>query len=205
MACLRSPIRVGVHPNCERAADGDVCGVDAGREDAGTELGQNNLYLESYSTVLSSGGDTVAQITVGNVAVPTSPTGTAVSPSPTLHPVTTLLNDTACAGTPTPAVVFAGTSPNATASVTTTGGCAGTLSGGGFRLRLTVSFTPTVAGYGQHIAYREMSQTNNTGTVAVAGTGSGFTLSASAPTLAVTQATITPGHNYCRRREWVRR
>jgi hypothetical protein len=146
---------------------------------------QNNLYLASYSAVLSSGGDTLAQVTVDNVTVPGSPVGTAVSPSVTLAAVSTILNDTACSGTPAPSVAFAGTSATATATVSTTGTCSSTLSGSS-AFATAVSFTPTVAG-ADSIALTGTDQANNTGTVTVNGIGAGFTLSPSASTLSVVQ------------------
>jgi len=146
-----------------------------------------NLYLAASTAVINSGGaDTLAQLTVDNVTVPTSPVGTAVSPSATLHPVTTILNDTTCSGSPAPLVSFvAGTSTNATATVTPSTACSTTISGGS-SFATTVSFTPTVAG-ADGISLTGTDQANNTGTVTVSGIGSGFSLSPSASTLSVAQ------------------
>jgi len=148
---------------------------------------EGNIVLAASSTVVNTGGsDTLAQLTVDSVAVPVSPVGTAVSPSATLNPVTTLLNDTNCSGSPAPAVSFvAGVSTNATATVTTNGTCSTTLSGGS-AFATTASFTPTAAGT-DNISLTGTDQANNTGTVTVTGVGSGFTLSTSASTLSVAQ------------------
>ena len=149
-----------------------------------------NLYLADYSNVLGS-GDTLAKVTLNSVTVPTSYAGTAVSPSSTLNPVTTLLNDAACGSTPAPAVNFtASASASAAATVATTGSCSGTLSGGA-AFATNVSFTPSVAGL-DSVSFTATDQSTNTSMFVVSGTGSGFTLTPSAATLSVAQgATAT--------------
>ena len=148
-----------------------------------------NLYLAAYSSALGSGGDTLAQVTIGNVTVPTAPVGTAVSPSSTTGPVTTFLNDSSCNAKPASTVSFAGTSVTATATATI-GSCATTLSGGS-SFPTAVAFTSTVAGT-DHITLTGTDQSNNTGTVTITGVGSGFTLSPSASTLSVAQGSNSP-------------
>jgi hypothetical protein len=131
---------------------------------------QGNLYFEVYSSVLGSGGDTVGQISIDSVAVPSSAVGTPVSPSPTLNPATTILNDGNCSSTPAPAVTFApGTSGTATATVSASGACASTVSGGA-SFATTVSFTPS-AGGNDSVAVTGTDQLSNTGTVTVSGAG----------------------------------
>jgi len=119
--------------------------------------GQDNLYLLLGSSALASGSPlSLAQVALDNVTVPVSPVGTAVSPSATINPVTTMLNDTACSGSPAPSVNFAaGTSSDATATVTPAATCATTLSGGS-SFATTVSFTP-IAQDRQHFADRHGS------------------------------------------------
>jgi hypothetical protein len=132
--------------------------------------GQGNLYFEVYSSVLGSGGDTVGQITVDSVTVPSSPVGTAVSPSSTLNPVTTILNDGNCSATPAPSVSFvAGSSATATATVSASGTCASTVSGGA-TFSTSVSFTPS-AGGNDSVNVTGTDQLSNTGTVTVNGFG----------------------------------
>jgi hypothetical protein len=128
-----------------------------------------NLYFEVYSSALGSGGDTVGQLTIGNVNVPSSAVGTAVSPSSTLNPVLTVLNDGNCSSTPAPAVTFAGTSGTGTATVSTSGSCSSTVSGGA-AFGTTVSFTPS-AGGNDGVTVTATDQLNNTGTVTVNGVG----------------------------------
>ena len=149
--------------------------------------GAGNLYLAASTTVINSGGaDTVAQLLVDNVTVPASAVGVAVSPSATLNPVTTILNDSTCSGSPAPSVSFvAGASTNATATVTAATPCSTTI-GGGSSFATTVSFTPAVAG-ADSISLTGTDQANNTGTVTVSGVGAGFTLSPAASTLQVAQ------------------
>jgi len=148
---------------------------------------QANLYLEAYSSLIATGGsDTLAQITVGNVTVPASAVGTPVSPSATLNPVTTILNDTACTGTPAPSVSFAaGAITRATATINASGSCLPAFSGGA-SFASTVSFTPTAVGT-DSIVLTGTDQAGNTGAATVTGIGKGFTLSSSAPTLSVAQ------------------
>lgn len=148
---------------------------------------QGNLYLEAYSSLIApSGSDTLAQIMVGNVTVPASAVGTPVSPSPTLNPVTAILNDTACTGTPAPSVTFAaGAITRATATINASGSCSPTFSGGA-SFASTVSFTPAAAGT-DSVVLTGTDQAGNTGAVTVTGIGTGFTLSPSAPTLSVAQ------------------
>jgi hypothetical protein len=146
--------------------------------------GAGNLYLAAYSSALGSGGDTLAQVTVNSVTVPTSPVGTAVSPSSSTAGVTTFLNDTNCSATPKPAVTFAGTSAAATATATA-GSCSTTLVGAS-SFPTTVSFTPSVAGTAS-ITLTGTDQASNTGSVTITGIGTGFTLSPSASTLSVAQ------------------
>lgn len=133
----------------------------------------NNLYTASYVTAINSGGaDTVGQITIGSVIVPSSSVGTASSPSTTTNPVTTLINDGTCSGTPAAAVTFAAQTnitPTATATVATTGTCSSTMSGGS-AYKTTVSFTPSVA-TSPAITEIGTDQSSNTGivTIGVAG------------------------------------
>ena len=149
-----------------------------------------NLYLAVYSSLINtSGSDTLAQITINNVTVPVSPAGTAISPSATLNPVRTILNDTSCTGTPAPSVTFSGTSATATATIDAAAGSCFTTLSGGASLATTVSFTPTVAG-ADSISLTGTDQAGKTGTVVVSGLGEGFTLSPSAPTLTVGQGSI---------------
>jgi hypothetical protein len=131
--------------------------------------GQGSLYFEVYSSSLGS-GDTIGQATIGSVTVPASATGTAVSPSSTLNPVTTILNDGNCSATPAPAVTFvAGASTTAGATVTAGGACASTVSGGA-SFATTVSFTPS-AGGSDSVTLTGTDQLSNTGTVTVSGVG----------------------------------
>ena len=132
---------------------------------------QGNLYLAASSTVInSSGGDTIAQVGVNNVIVPSSPVGTAVSPSTTLHAVTTILNDAGCSSNPGPAVTFAAaSSASATATANTTGTCVSTVTGGS-SFATAVSFTPTAGGT-DSVPLTATDQADNTGTVAVTGVG----------------------------------
>ena len=133
--------------------------------------GAGNLYLAASSTVINtSGSDTIAQLTIDAVNAPASPVGTAVSPSATLNPVTTILNDGGCSSMPAPSVSFvAGASSTATAAASTTGSCQSTLSGGS-AFTSTVSFTPT-AGGADSVSLTATDQASNAGTVAVAGVG----------------------------------
>jgi hypothetical protein len=133
--------------------------------------GQGNLYFAAYSNVLSaSGGDTLGQITLNAVTVPTSPVGTAVSPSATLNPVTTLLNDSGCSSNPTPSVTFdAGMSSTATAAANTNGTCSSTLSGGS-AFATAISFTPTAGGTAT-VSLSATDQAGNSGTVTITGAG----------------------------------
>ena len=146
-----------------------------------------NLYLAASTTVInSSGADTLAQLLIDSVTVPASAVGVAVSPSAKLNPVTTILNDTTCGGSPAPSVSFvAGASTNATATVTPANACSTTIAGGS-AFATTVSFTPAVAG-ADSISLTGTDQANNTGTVTVTGVGAGFALSPSASTMTVAQ------------------
>jgi uncharacterized membrane protein len=150
-----------------------------------TSDAQGNLYLVNYSSATGgSGGDTLAQVTLGNVMVPVSATGTATSPSTTTGPVTTLLNDVSCSGSP--AISFAATpSANATATVSTSGNCNSTFTGGS-SFATTVSFTPVVAGP-DSVVLQGTDQSGNTTSVSVNGTGSGFTVAASSSSLTLAQ------------------
>lgn len=152
---------------------------------------QGNLYLAAYSNLInSSGADTLAQITLGSVTAPASPAGTAVSPSPTLNAVTTLLNDTSCTGSPAPQVNFtAGTSASATAAMATTGSCAPTFTGGS-AFATTLSFTPLVAG-ADSITLTGTDQAAHSAMVTVSGTGTGFTLSPTAPSVTLAQGSTS--------------
>jgi len=165
--------------------------------------GQDNLYLLLGSSALASGSPlSLAQVALDNVTVPVSPVGTAVSPSATINPVTTMLNDTACSGSPAPSVNFAaGTSSDATATVTPAATCATTLSGGS-SFATTVSFTPIGAGT-DSISLTGTDQANNKGTVTVSGVGSGFSISPSTATLSVSKGssvtdaiTVTEGGGF---------
>jgi hypothetical protein len=149
--------------------------------------GQGNLYLAVYSTAISpSGGDALAQIMVNNVTVPATPIGTPVSPSTTLNPVTTILNDTACTGSPAPSVTFvANASTTATATADAVGVCSSTYTGGA-SFATTVSFTPIVAG-ANSISLTGTDQAGNVGNVTINSPNPDFTLSSSAPTLSVVQ------------------
>jgi hypothetical protein len=149
---------------------------------------RGNLYAEAYSTLIApAGADTLAQITVGNVTVPPSQAGNAVSPSATLNPVTVILNDTTCAATPSPSVTFAaGTATNATATIDTGDTCSAAFSGAA-SFAAGVSFTPTATGT-DSVALTGTDQSTNTGAVTVTGIGTGFTLLPSAPTLSVAQS-----------------
>jgi hypothetical protein len=157
---------------------------------------QGNLYLAASSAIVNKGGaDTLAQLTVDNVTVPVSPVGTPVSPSATLNPVTTILNDVNCAGSPSVRFVAA-TSTAAAATVATTGSCSPTFTNGS-TFDTAVSFTPSVAG-ADTISLIGTDQSSNAGTVTVSGIGSGFTLSPSAPAISVAEGssntdTITVG------------
>ncbi len=145
-----------------------------------------NLYLAAYSSALGTGGDTLAKVTLNSIAVPASAVGTAVSPSSTVNPVTAFVNDATCTSAPAPAVSFvASASSTATATASTSGGCSTTLSGGG-SFPTSISFTPSVAGPGS-VNLTAKDQAGSVTTVVVNGTGSGFTLSSSAPTLSVAQ------------------
>jgi hypothetical protein len=148
---------------------------------------QGNLYLAASSTAFSaSDPDTVAQLTIDNLMVPASPVGTAVSPSATINPVTTLVNDAACSSSPAPSVTFAaGMSSTATATVGTTGTCVSILSGGA-SFATAVSFNPVIAGT-DGISLTATDQSGKTEAVAVVGVGSGFTLAPSPATLSVAQ------------------
>jgi hypothetical protein len=145
----------------------------------------DNAYLVDWNATLNNDG--VARVTVNNVTVPASPVGTAVSPSTTLNPVNAILNDTACSGSPAPAVTFAANaSSTATATVSTTGTCASNALGGS-SFAAAVSFTPMAPG-ADSVTLTGTDQSNHTGTVTVSGVGSGFTLSPSPQALSVAQS-----------------
>jgi hypothetical protein len=148
---------------------------------------QDNLYLAVYSSAITpSGGDTLAQITIDNVTVPASPIGTPVSPSVKLNPVTTILNDTACTGSPAPSVTFAANaSTTATATVGTVGACSATFTGSS-SLATTVTFTPITAGT-DSISLTGTDQAGNTGDLTITRPVSGFSLSPSLPAVSVIQ------------------
>ncbi len=129
---------------------------------------QGNLDFIVYASVFAS-GDTVGKVTLDAVSVPASPVGTAVSPSSTLNPVTTILNDTLCSATPAPSVTFSGTSPTAAATAATTGTCSSTLAGGA-AFATNVSFTPSAGGT-DSVSLTATDQASNTGTVTVTGVG----------------------------------
>lgn len=149
--------------------------------------GQDNLYLLIGSSALASGSPvSLAQVVIDNVTAPASPVGTTVSPSATIDPVTTILNDTPCTGSPAPSVNFvASTGTEATATITPSTTCATTLAGGS-AFATAVSFTPIVAG-SDSISLTGTDQADNKGTVTVSGVGSGFSLSVSSPMLTVLQ------------------
>ena len=150
--------------------------------------GQGNLYAVAYSNTQGSGGDTLAQITLGSVTVPASPVGTAVSPSSANNPVSTLLNDTTCSGPPSPSISFAAASSGtATGTFTPSSSCSSTLNGSAY-FATTVNFTPTVAGP-DSITFSGTDQSLNTGSVIVSGTGSGFSLAPASTALSVPQTT----------------
>ncbi len=153
--------------------------------------GSGNLYLASYSSALGTGGDTLAKVTLNGVTVPVSNVGTAVSPSGTVNPVTTLINDASCSASPAPSVTFTSSASTlATGTAATNGGCSNTFSGGS-SFQTSVSFTPSIAG-ADSVTFTAKDQASNLGSFVVNGTGSGFTLSSSATTLSVAQgATAT--------------
>ncbi len=131
---------------------------------------QGNLYLALYNTLINTGGaDTLAQVTLNKVIVPGSQVGVAVSPSATLNPVTTLLNDAGCSSRPSPYADFSGASDTAEAAVATTGACSGTLSGGS-AFDTTVSFTPEAAGV-DTISLTAVDQSSHSASVTVTGVG----------------------------------
>ena len=134
---------------------------------------QGNLYFAQYSTVINSGGgDTLGQITLDKVSVPVSPVGTASSPSAVLNPVSTIVNDAGCSSNPAASATFvAVSSSTATATLSTTGGCSSTLTGGG-NFATAISFTPTVAG-ADSISLTAADQASDTSTVTVTGGGLG--------------------------------
>jgi hypothetical protein len=125
-----------------------------------------NLYVTVYSNTLSSGGDTVGQLTLSNVTVSPSAVGTAVSPSATLNPVTTVLNDGSCSSTPAPSVTFAGASATAMASAAA-GSCASTVTGGS-SFPTNVSFTPSTGGT-DSITLTATDQLANSATFTITG------------------------------------
>ena len=149
-----------------------------------------NLYPITYSAATGSGGDTLAQVTLNNVSVPASPAGTATSPSTTLSPITTILNDSTCTSVPAPSVTFTAT-PNssATGSVTPSAACSSTFNSNA-SFATTVSFTPTVAG-ADSLSFTGKDQLTNSGTVSLNGIGAGFTLTPASTSVTVPQTTST--------------
>jgi len=131
-----------------------------------------NLYFEAFSSLIQpAGGDAIGQITIGNVAVPASAVGAAVSPSATLHPVAAMLNDTGCAASLPASVTFAVAESKTASAALSVGSCSTTASGGAF-FPVNVSFTPRVAG-NDNILLTGTDQLSNTGTVTVSGIGAG--------------------------------
>ncbi len=133
--------------------------------------GGGNLYVAASSSALkSSGADTVGRISLATVTVPASAVNTAVSPSATVNPVTTLLNDVACSSMPSPFVTFAaGASTTASATVTASGSCTSTLTGGA-AFATNVSFTPLTGG-SDSIGFTATDQSSNTAAITVTGVG----------------------------------
>ena len=161
---------------------------------AGLQGGKNlgidasgNLYPIGYSSATGSGGDTLAQITLNAIQIPPSPTGMAVSPSTITSPITTILNDSSCGGTPAPSITFA-SSPSSTAMATATASasCASTFTGSA-AFGTVVSFTPAAAGP-DSVTISATDSLNNAGTATISGTGVGFSI-----TPASTSATIFQG------------
>jgi hypothetical protein len=131
---------------------------------------KGDLYLISYENPFGTGStDTVAQLTVGSITVPSSAVGTASSPSTSTNPVTTLINDDACTGATAPSATFTGTSTTATATVATTGTCSSSMTGGG-AFATHVSFTPSVSA-SPVITMTATDQSSKTGVVSIGVAG----------------------------------
>jgi hypothetical protein len=148
---------------------------------------KGNLYPVGYSSALGSGGETLAQITLNAVTVPNSPTGTAVSPSTTTSPISTILNDTTCSGPPPPSVTFSPVAnSSATATVTASTSCSSTFTGSA-SYPTTVSFNPTTAGP-DSVTVTDSDQSSNSGSFTISGTGAGFSLAPAATPITVFQS-----------------
>jgi hypothetical protein len=149
-----------------------------------------NLYLATGSSVITSGADTVAQLTLNSVSVPGSAVGTPSSPSTTTNPVSTVFNDAGCSSTPAPAANFAAnSSTTGSATLSTAGTCASTLTGGA-EFAATVSFTPLEAGPDSDTLLGT-DQSSNTQTVTVNGAAPGFGLTPSPASVSVAQGSST--------------
>lgn len=150
-----------------------------------------NVYLATGSAALSSTSpDTVAQLTLNAITVPSSAIGTPSSPSTTTNPVSTVLNDATCSSSPAPAASFvANSSTTGTATLSTTGACTSTLTGGA-EFATAVSFTPLESGSDSD-SLLGIDQSNNTQTVIVNGAAPGFALTGSPASVSITLAGST--------------
>ena len=131
---------------------------------------KGNFYFVASSSVISPAADTVGQIALNSITVPNSPVGVAVSPSSTLNPVTTVLNDGSCSAAPPPSATVVPTgNSSATATISVSASCTSTVSGAA-ALATTVTFTPSVLG-NDSATLTGTDQLGNTATVTVSGVG----------------------------------
>jgi N-acetylneuraminic acid mutarotase/protein involved in polysaccharide export with SLBB domain len=133
-----------------------------------------NMYIVQWTQAINSSGvDTLARISTDNLTAPWSPVGVSVSNSPTLNPITTILNDGGCGSTPTPAVTFNATEGGAATSEFSAqanlGYCQGTMTGQS-SFSTTLTFTPS-AGGARSATLTATDQDGNVGDATVSGAG----------------------------------
>jgi hypothetical protein len=132
---------------------------------------KGNLFGAVYSSATGSGGDTLFESTVNNVALPTTQVGNSSTNSATLNPVNIILNDGDCTTPETvtfssPADFSAVLIPPVAPATTT---CASTFSGGS-AFPVAITFTPTSgASFSETLTTTDSD--GNSGAATLAGIG----------------------------------